>query len=257
MFDPIVRTGSTPEYVWAEFEERSAETHYRVEMRCPVCDGEIQAFVNGLNHFAPRCLSCKTAVHIFQVRHLTETVDRRVIYAEALDQRVELFRLNVQCLSCEQPLQDDESCQGSCRMQTYLVLEVVSKELYVKRWIHHPNVPREGIEILIRQHFEIEGEKPQSVCIQVGKTASRHAVAHTDIAGQILEYLRSHGGLGKTGLMIKAINCSTQGFKVAIDKLIRAGLVRKVKHGIYELINHKEHKGSQHVKQELPKLERK
>ena len=175
MFNPIVRNGFTPGYVWDRLEERSAETHYRVAMQCRVCEDEIQAFMERSDSVSLRCLSCQTAVHIFQVRHLTKTLDTRVIYAEVLDQIVELFRLDMRCLSCEQPLQDDESCRSSCEIQTYLVLEVISQALYVKRWIHRPHVPRERAEIPIRQPSEIEGEASESVCIQVSKAeGNRH-----------------------------------------------------------------------------------
>ena len=60
--------------------------------------------------------------------------------------------------------------------------------------------------------------------------------AHIDVAGQILAYLSEHQ-TGETQPMRKAIGCSPQGFKVAIDKLIKEGKLRRIKRGVYELIN--------------------
>ena len=66
-----------------------------------------------------------------------------------------------------------------------------------------------------------------------------HPNRHTDIAGQIVEYLSdAPDNTAKTGEMIAAFNCTTQGFNKAVKKLIAQGQIRKVKRGVYELIYH-------------------
>ena len=94
----------------------------------------------------------------------------------------------------------------------------------------HPDTRPQSVDSDTREADEVEAPPP-SVSEAVRSNA------HTDIAEQILEYLRSHGELGKTGLMIKAIGCSRQGFKEAIDKLIVERRVRKIVRGVFELIH--------------------
>ena len=236
MAKQIVYDGYTSADVWDELEERSIQTLISFAPQCPVCSAQIQH--TGRREL--RCLGCEAPVAVFQERHLRPNADERVIFVEVKGQSRDVLKLNAQCLSCEESIHKDEFCRRSCRMQTYLVLEVISKQLYVKRWVNPPDAAREGTEILIHQHFEIEAEAPESVCIQGGEAASHHAAAHKDVAGQIVKYLSENGDIGKTEKMRTAIGCSPQGFNKAIKKLIGNGRVKKIARGFYELITPKE-----------------
>lgn len=64
--------------------------------------------------------------------------------------------------------------------------------------------------------------------------------AHTDIAGQILDYLSSAPNhTATTAEMTDAFNASPNGFNKAKEKLIEAGKIRRVTRGVYQLINPK------------------
>ena len=68
---------------------------------------------------------------------------------------------------------------------------------------------------------------------------SENPNARKDIQGQIEAYLSdAEEHTAQTAEMIKAIGCSPQGFNVEKEKLIEAGKIRKVKRGVYQLINH-------------------
>lgn len=95
---------------------------------------------------------------------------------------------------------------------------------------HNENQPSDGRDIVhkvppVRNASDVPAEIPE------------HPNRHTDIAGQIVEYLTEHK-TGKTAEMIAAFNCTTQGFNKARKKLIAQGQIRKVKRGVYQLIHH-------------------
>lgn len=68
-------------------------------------------------------------------------------------------------------------------------------------------------------------------------TRSKGSPTHTDIAGQIRNYLSEHQKTATTSELITHIGCSTEGFNKAIKKLINQGHVEKVKRGVYQLIH--------------------
>ena len=85
---------------------------------------------------------------------------------------------------------------------------------------------------------------PKTTCVKTDAPEPQEAVESSqssqtriDVVGQILEYLSEHSRTGTTKQMRKAIRCSPQGFKNAVDKLIKEGQIRRVKRGVYELIN--------------------
>ena len=68
--------------------------------------------------------------------------------------------------------------------------------------------------------------------------ADEHPNAHTDIAGQIVEYLSdAPDNTARTGEMRTAIGCVPEGFNKAVKKLITHGQIRKIKRGVYQLIH--------------------
>lgn len=131
-------------------------------------------------------------------------------------------------------------------------IERVGTTLFVKIY---PNLPYDQLIPHLFDPKEIDSDAPQEavdtslIVNQVRSHPSKmkrathqdsppeSPNAHKDVAGQILEYLREHGGTGTTKQMRDAIGCSPQGFKDAADKLITEGRIRRAKHGIYELIN--------------------
>ena len=68
--------------------------------------------------------------------------------------------------------------------------------------------------------------------------ADEHPNAHTDIAGQIVEYLSdAENYTARTGEMRTAIGCVPEGFNKARIKLLKEGRIREVKRGVYQLIH--------------------
>lgn len=70
-------------------------------------------------------------------------------------------------------------------------------------------------------------------------TRPEHKNAHTDIAGQIVEYLSDAPmNTAETREMRTAIGCVPEGFNKAVKKLIETGKISKLKRGVYQLIHH-------------------
>jgi len=250
--EQIVRMGHTTPYEWDALAQRSIKTRRKIDLRCPTCEAEIHP--TDTTHL--RCGGCHAPVEVYQHAELTKTADRRVIYAEANGQRKEILRLKLQCLSCERRLQTDETCTNTCGIQTYLILDVQDGELYIQRAANRLDVPRDTHppEILIRNlppnaiatraNETPENQTPNQPINQPQARDSQIPLppnAHTDIAGQIVEYLTdAPNHTATTAEMIAAFGCSPQGFNVEKEKLIEAGKISKLKRGVYQLINHTE-----------------
>lgn len=255
MPEQLVYNGYTPMSVWDELEQRSIQTRIDFAPQCPVCRAPVQH--TGKTDL--RCLRCNNPVAVFQERHLSPNADRRVIFVEVNGQSSDVIKLDLQCLSCERTIHKGEFCQNTCEIQTYLMLEQDTGELYIKRWVNSLNVPRDIPEIPIRPVIGEETDTPENhTAFKATESSSSplpskdnenqpYAVntsipdsppnQHKDVAGQILKYLSENGGIGKTDKMREAIGCSPQGFNKAIKKLIDNGRVKKIARGIYELIN--------------------
>ena len=255
----IVRHSYTPNDVWDQLEQRSRQTRIHFVPECPVCLAPIHH--TGMTEL--RCLECNVPATVFQQRHLYPTADRRVICVEVKGQSIDVLKLDLQCLSCEQRIRKDESCHITCGIQTYLVLDPDDGELYIKRWVNCLNVPREPTEIPIRPLITVETisdispdvtEQPaalpvpetditetpnQPQAIDVPIPAS-HPNARKDVARQIIEYLTEHQNTATTSQLLDTCQCSREALNKALQKLIKAGTIEKVKRGVYVLINRSE-----------------
>jgi len=166
------------------------------------------------------------------------------------------------CLSCEQPLKTNETCENTCEIQTYLVLETDTAGLYIKRSLNRLDVKRDTSEIPIRRFPDtaIASSATDTPHTAAGRATSHwggaavgenqphardtripeHPNAHTDVAGQILTCLKqAPENTATTQQLLAACNCSREGLNKALKKLIAAGRIQKIKRGAYELINHK------------------
>jgi len=255
--EKIIYHGHTPQRVWDELAQRSRDTGIKVVLQCPVCDAEI----HHTDTTDLRCFGCQAPIEIYQHRNHTEKADTRVVYIQANAQHRAVLRLNLQCLSCEMPLQADETCRSTCDIQTYLVSEQHDGQLTIKRWVNRRNVPRDTHFIPIRTQQETAiaslpnetqnaENRPMKQPVNQPQNQPNlpHAFdnipdenpnRHTDVKGQILAYLSdAENHTATTREMTTAIGCSPQGFKKAKDTLIENGQIRLIKRGVYELINH-------------------
>ena len=154
----IVFNKFTPDDVWKRLEEKSNQTRIQIDLQCPICEAEVLA--NDTTQL--QCLDCDQPVEVFQQRLLSKKADTRRIYAQANRQFVEIASIELQCLSCQDSITEDETCQNQCLIETYLALEVDDGKLYIKRWVNHINVPRSEIpEIPIATHVTFK-ETPDS-----------------------------------------------------------------------------------------------
>ena len=64
-----------------------------------------------------------------------------------------------------------------------------------------------------------------------------HHNAHRDVKGQVEAYLTEHH-IATTPKLLAVCNCSREALNQALHKLIHTQQIRKVKRGVYELINH-------------------
>lgn len=246
--EQIISHGYTTQSDWQELEQRSRETRRKNHLQCPLCSGEIHP--TDTTHL--QCLSCDAPVEVYQHRERTDTADTRIIYAEVYRQHRALVSIDLQCLSCERTLQADETCTNTCPIQTYLVLDFQDAELTLKRAANLLDVPRDTPEIPIRNLPDTDSltraenlprpkpdNQPPNQTHASDFETPEHPNAHKDIAGQIEAYLSdAPNNTATTAEMIKAIGCSPQGFNVEKEKLIEAGKIKKVKRGVYQLINH-------------------
>lgn len=183
-----------------------------------------------------------------------------------------ILTLDLQCLSCERTLQADETCTNTCRIQTYLTLEHQDGELYIKRAANLPHVPRETHppEIESRNlppnaiatgrndtpHNENRPlnpppnqplNPPQAMSDGIGHNpcgdpvrdsqSPEHHNAHIDVKGQVEAYLTEHH-IATTPKLRDVCNCSREALNQALHKLINTKQIRRVKRGVYQLINH-------------------
>lgn len=266
--EQIIFHGHTPGYVWDALEKRSNQTRIKVALRCPVCDTSIQhtetpqrrisAFAQRDDtHETPQlqCRSCSAPASLFQHSHHTETADTRLIFVEVKGQRREVARLKMQCLSCGQTLLTDETCTNTCRIQTYIRVQHLDGELYIKRAANKPHVPRDT-EIPMRQTLPTDApethtaDNNDTLPLNQPLNLPQHQPnaideipepknAHTDIAGQIVAYLtKAENHTATAGEMKAAFDCTPGGFNKAVIKLQNAGRIRKVKRGVYALRDH-------------------
>jgi len=115
----IVSQGYMTQRVWEELEQSSRETRIAFEAECPVCAAEIPP----TDTQKLRCLRCDAPVAVYQHRHRSRTADTRRIFVEVSGHSREVLRVDLRCLSCEQPLKTNETCENTCEIQTYLVRE--------------------------------------------------------------------------------------------------------------------------------------
>ena len=249
--EQIIYQGHTPQRVWDALAKRSRDTHRKVALRCPLCNSEIHPTDTTHQH----CQSCSAPVDIYQHREHTKTADTRRIYIQVQGHRRAVLRIVMHCLSCEQSLKTDETCDNTCEIQTYLVLEIQDGELTIKRSIirRDAHFQREPTEIPIRPlpdnaiatRANDANVRPRSTHTEnlppnqppaSENLLPEHPNAHTDIASKIVAYLTEHK-TGKTGEMRQAFNCTTEGFNKAVKKLITLGKIRKIQRGVYAL-NH-------------------
>lgn len=152
----IISNGYTRSSDWQELAHRSRETRRKIQPLCPLCSAEIHPTDTTL-----RCLSCQAPVLVYQHAEVTETADTRIIYAKVSNGRSRaVVTIELKCLSCEQPLQRDETCTNTCPIQTYLVLEHDDGELYIRRAANRLDVPRDTPFIDIRNDQEVAGQRP-------------------------------------------------------------------------------------------------
>ena len=158
--DQIVYKGYTPDDVWKQLAQKSHQTGQKITRQCPVCDTSIQ-------HTDERfliCPSCNAPVEIFQVRHLTQNADTRIIYISVKGHHKEIRRIELKCLSCERALTTDETCTYTCEIQTYLTLEHQDNGTYIKRWGNKPESLREEkpeIPTRLPQTPTLDSQHPQ------------------------------------------------------------------------------------------------
>lgn len=242
--EQIIYQGHTPDRVWRALAQRSRDTHRKVVLRCPLCNSEIHPTDTTHLH----CRSCDAPVKVFQHREHTKTADTRLIYSQVKGHRRAVLSLDLHCLSCEQSLKTDETCDNTCEIQTYLVLELQDGELYIKRWVirRDAHFQREPTDIPIRPLpdnaiLTRATDTPQNLPQNLPQVTSdfqisEHPNAHTDIAAQIVAYLTdAPNHTATTAEMRLAIGCTTEGFNKAVKKLITLGKIRKIKRGVYAL----------------------
>lgn len=226
--------------------QRRRDTRRKIDLQCPVCSDEIQP--TDTTHL--QCLSCDAPVEVYQHRELTETADRRVIYIHVSGQRRAVLSLDLHCLSCEQRLTSAETCTNTCPIQTYLVCEHEDAELYISRLAIRSDAhfPREPTEIQTRTPNDTDStdnetphtqnqpvNQPPAIDDQI--PSDEHPNRHTDVKGQVLAHLTEHH-IATTPKLRDVCNCSPEALNQALQKLINAKQIRKVKRGVYELINH-------------------
>ena len=235
--EQIIYQGHTPDRVWRALAQRSRDTHRKVVLHCPLCDREIHPTDTTHQH----CQSCSAPVDIYQHREHTETADTRLIYSQANRHRRAVLSLDLHCLSCEQTLQRDETCENTCETQTYLRLELQDGELTITRWVNFPERKRQGTEIenrplpddaIATRATDTENLPQVTRDFQIPE----HPNAHTDIAAQIVAYLTDASDhTAKTAEMRQAIGCTTEGFNKARKKLLKHGKIRTLARGVYAL----------------------
>ena len=218
MPEQIVFNKHTPQYVWDQLEMRSTETRISFAPQCPICHSLIHHTHRGL-----RCLGCDVPVSVFQQRYLTPNADERVIFIEVKGDIHEVLKLNLQCLSCEQTIKNDESCVNTCGIQTYLVLESNDSELNIKRWGNHPNVRRDIPEIPTRLHRQLPQHSDDVASEESSLT----------ILDQVLALL-DDGHERSTRDIVGSIDAHPTTIKKALKKASDTGLIIKVRHGYYQ-----------------------
>lgn len=257
MPEQIIYHGHMPQRVWDALKQRSRETRRKIDLQCPECNAAIPH--TDTTHL--RCLSCDVPVEIYQHSELTETEDRRIIYAEANAQHRALLTLVMQCLSCERTLQADETCTNTCGIQTYLVLDFQDGELYITRAANLPHVQRDTPFIPIRNVPDTDTHTPDtenSVQNSVENSLQSTDISDADPPNQpltrenerpwrsdaltlpekIVEFLtyinEDHTA---TGTQIKDAlgGLAPSTFKWAMDQLIDAGKALKVAYNLYRL----------------------
>lgn len=237
--EQIIHNGHTPGYLWDALEKRSTQTQRTVTLRCPVCEAKLHLTETTQLH----CRTCQAPASLYQHRHLRKRADTRMIYVSVKGHTREVARLKIKCLSCGQTLKADETCDKTCDIQTYLTLDAKDGELSIKRAVNLFDVPRDTPEIPIRQTDTADNNdtsplnQPPTQPNAIDEIPE-HPNAHTDIAGQIVAYLTdAPNHTAKTGEMIDAFDCTTEGFNKAVKKLIKEGRIRKIKRGTYQLIH--------------------
>lgn len=259
--EQIISHGYTRSSDWQELAQRSIKTRRKIDLRCPQCHAEIHP----TDTTPLRCLSCDVPVEIYQHSELTETEDRRIIYAEANAQHRALLTLVMQCLSCERTLQADETCTNTCGIQTYLVLEHDDTQLYIKRAANRLDVPRDTPFIPIgnlpdTDTPETENSVENSVENSL-QSVSENAVSHSDAAHppnqpltrensvpyrsdeltvpekicECLTYINEDHTATGTQIKDAIGGLAPSTFKWAMDQLIDAGKAEKVAYNLYRL----------------------
>ena len=145
-----------------------------------------------------------------------------MIFIEVKGEIHEVLKLNLQCLSCEQTIKNDESYVNTCGIQTYLVLESNDSELNIKRWGNHPNVRRDIPEIPTRLHRQLP---------QHSDVASEES--SLTILDQVLALL-DDGHERSTGDIVGSIDAHPTSIKKALKKALDTGLIVKIRHGYYQ-----------------------
>lgn len=232
----IVYKGHTSEWVWERLEQKSTQTRLKVEHRCPECSGEIQ----GINQTTLRCDTCQTDIEVFQRRDAASKKETRFIYFQTLRSATQILRVGMRCLSCEDYTSPAGDCTGSCEIQTYLIIAPEDGEIYVKRWINHPHLPRESTEIPM--HETIQQRNVSSVHQNVNQPNSCYSYfsGGGTIDEQIVAFLEldPHIDRGErsAGEIIEAVDGHPASIKKALAKLVKKVRIEKVRHGYYKVI---------------------
>ena len=217
----IVYNGYTPDDVREQLAQKSKETRCRVEIRCPACSGEIQRVDNTLL----QCRACQTPIEIFQQRHLKAKAETRFVYIPSTGEQTKRIRFRMQCLSCDKNITKAGDCTFTCGIQTYLILVHKDGECYVKRWWKKPHLPREPIEIPIRQTIRLK-----NVITYVHPPTLRE---------QILAFMHTDPDIDRgekgTKHFISAIDAHPKSIEKELAKSVEKGLIEKVRHGYYRL----------------------
>ena len=204
----IVHRGHTPMYIWDKLRLISTETRIPFTPQCPICQSKIQPTATGL-----RCVGCQAPTSVFQQPPLIQHPAERVIYVDVKGQIQEVLKLNLQCPSCQEPIHKDETCQNTCGIQTYIVLDSEDTNLYIKRWANHIGTFRNPPEIPIRSHFKIRESSPS-------------------ILDQILVVLDDGNDFPTHGILSR-INAHPNSIKKQLSSAVKNGLILKVRHGYY------------------------
>ncbi len=266
MREQIIYHGHTPSHVWQELAQRSIKTRIKIDLRCPLCNATI--LHTDTTHL--RCLACDAPIEIYQHKELAETADTRIIYAEVSNGRSRaVVTLDLQCLSCEQPLTEDQACENGCEIQTYLVRDFQDGELYIKRLgiRRDANFPREPTEIQMRTFVageNSESSDTQDTDLPLPENSVKNSVQSVEVSDgdplhhpltrenevpwrsadltvpeKIVEFLNyTNEGHTTTGTEIKEAlgGLAPSTFKWAMDTLIKDGKAEKVAYNLYRLI---------------------